>query len=358
MKRACHEIARSALSGLILMAFAVSAEAEFYENKRITVLVNYGAGGTTDITARVIAKHLGRFIPGNPEVIVSNMPGAGGITATNHMGQVVKADGLTVAVFAAPIMQQVMTDPALSVNLSDFVWLGGTGHPTVCFIRKDAGDGVSSVEDLLTTGSFKVAGYRATSSTDLRMRLGLDLFGVEYVYVPGYRSSSKVNAALLQNEAQFSCASILGFRSTFEPNLVEPGLGIPLWYYSAVDSDGNPVRDPRLEDVPTFVDVFERLKGERPSGMLFDSLTLINNLIVDMLWGSFVPKGTPDEAVKILRTAWDALSTDAEFIADYRAVSTVQPVFMSAAGAEVHLESLTSLDPEMIAFVKGYVSQE
>ena len=355
MNKFCSAFASAAL---ILMAFTVSVEAEYYEDKRITVLVNYGAGGTTDINARVIAKHLGRFIPGNPEVIVSNMPGAGGITATNHMGQVANADGLTVAVFAAPIMQQVLSDPALAVDLSEFVWLGGTGLPSVCFIRRDAGDGVSNVDDLLTTGSFKVAGYRATTSTDIRMRLGLDLFGIEYVYVPGYRSTAKVSAALLQNEAQFSCASILGFRSTFEPNLVKPDLGIPLWYFSAVDSDGNQVRDSRLEDVPTFIDVYERLKGERPSGLQFDSLTLINNMMVNMLWGSFVPEGTPDEAVKALRDAWDALSTDPEFIKEYQAVSSVRPVFMDAAGAESHLENLANLSPEMVEFVKGYVGLE
>lgn len=347
-----------ASAALILMGMTAAGEAQYYEGKRITVLVNYGAGGTTDITARMIARHLGKYIPGNPELIVRNMPGAGGITGTNHMGQAADADGLTVAVFAAPIMQQVLSDPALSVDLSEFVWLGGVGLPTVCFIRKDAGDGISSVDDLLTMGSFKVAGYRNTSSTDIRMRMGLDLFGIEYGYVPGYRSSSKVNAAILQNEAQFSCASILGIRSTFGPSLIEPGLGIALWYFSAVDSDGNQVRDPRLEDIPTFVDVFERLNGERPSGMLFDSLTLINNLMVNMLWGSFVPKGTPDEAVDALRNAWDALSGDEEFIAEYKALTSGRPIFLSAAGTEEHLESLASLHPEMIEFVKGYASQE
>ena len=347
-----------ASAALILMGLTFAAEAQFYEGKRITALVNYGAGGTTDITARMIANHLGKYIPGNPEIIVKNMPGAGGITGTNHMGQVAEADGLTVAVFAAPIMQQVLADPALTVHLSEFVWLGGIGLPTVCFIRKDAGDGVNSVEDLLTTGSFKVAGYRNTSSTDIRMRLGLDLFGIEYGYVPGYRSSSKVNAAILQDEAQFSCASILGIRSTFGPSLIEPGLGITLWYFSAVDSDGNPVSDPRLDDIPTFVDVFERLNGERPSGMLFDSLSLINNMMVNMLWGSFVPKGTPEEAVQSLRMAWDALSNDEQFIADYEALTGGPPIFMSAAGAEEHLEGLANLSPEMIAFVKEYVAQE
>lgn len=357
MRKTRNAIAKVVLAALILMGFAAQGQAEYYENKRVTVLVNYGAGGTTDIIARVIAKHLGRFIPGNPELIVKNMPGAGGITATNHMGEVVDTDGLTIAVFSPPIVQQLMSDPALSVDLSSFVWLGGIGQSTACLIRKDAGNGVSNVDDLLTLDGFKVAGYRATTSTDIRMRLALDLFGMEYVYIPGYRSVAKVGAALLQNEAQFTCVSNTGLRNNFGPSLIDTGQAIPLWYFSVVDAQGNQVRDARFEDLPTFIDVFERLKGERPSGMLFDSLTLINNLVVSMLRGVFVPGGTPDEAVAALRTAWDALAKDREFMKEYRAVTSEPPVFLDNTGAEEQLKKLADLDPGMINFLQEFVEQ-
>lgn len=341
-----------------LLSFTATAEAQYYEDKQITVLVNYGAGGTTDILARMIAKHMGKHIAGNPNIIVKNMPGAGGITATNHMGNSVDADGLTVAIFALPVMQQVLSDEALSFKLSDFVWLGGTGLPTTCIIRKDAGAGISKVDDLQTVGSFNLAGYRNTSSTDVRMRLGLDLLGVEYNYVPGYVSASKVNAAMLQDEAQFSCGSILAIRNLFGPNLIEPGLAIPLWYYAVVDSDGNDVKDDRLAGIPTFSEVFEKFNGEPPSGIPYDALTLINNSVVTMLWGSFVPKGTPDEAVASLRMAWDSLSSDPEFIAEYEAMTSGAPILTNASKVQENIQKLVNLSPELVTFVSDLVSAE
>lgn len=341
-----------------LLSFTATAEAQYYEDKQITILVNYGAGGTTDILARMIAKHMGKHIAGSPNLIVKNMPGAGGITATNHMGNVIDADGMTVAIFALPVMQQVLSDPALSVELSDFVWLGGTGLPATCVIRKDAGAGISKVDDLPTIGTFNLAGYRNTSSTDVRMRLGLDLLGVEYNYVPGYRSASKVNAAILQDEAQFSCASILGLRNLFGPNLIEPGLAIPLWYFSAIDSNGNDVNDVRLAGIPTFSEVFEKLNGVPPSGIQYDALTLINNAVVTMLWGSFVSKGTPDEAVASLRMAWDSLSSDPEFIADYEALTSGPPMLTNATQVQENMQKLVDLSPELVTLISDIIAAE
>ena len=345
-------------AALFLVNSASAVQAQFYEGKQLNVLVNYGAGGSTDILARLFTKHLEKHIPGSPEVIVSNMAGAGGIIGTNHMGEVAKPDGLTMAFFATPFMQQALQDPALTVDISKFVWLGGLGQPAICFIRKDAGSGLESVDDLLDIGEFKLGGYRSTSSTDIRMRIGLDLLGAEYRHVTGYVSSAKVLAALLQNEVSYSCGSVTLYRSSFEPNLIEPGLAVPLWYFSLVDEEGNAVRDPRLGNIPTFIDVHERLKGEKPSGLLFDSLTAINDLAVTMLRGVFLPEGSPEEAAEALSTAWSALSEDEEFIADYVSLVGEPPTLLDGAQARARLESLGNLDPEIIAFIGEYVKEE
>ncbi len=343
---------------VLLTNFASSVQAQFYAGKQLTVLVNYGAGGSTDILARLVTKHLQKHIPGNPEIVVSNMAGAGGIVGTNHMSEVVKPDGLTLAFFATSFMQQVLEDPALNADISKFVWLGGFGQPTLCFVRKDAGSGIEGVEDLLNGDEIKLGGYRPTSSTDIRMRLGLDMLGVNYRYVSGYRSSAKVLAALLQNEVQYSCGSIAVVNSSFGPNLIEPGLATVLFYFSLIDADGNPVKEPALEGIPTFFEVYERLKGEKPSGLMFDSLSLINNLAVAMLRGVFLPEGSPDEAVEALKVAWNALADDEDFIAEYQSVANELPAFLNAAEAQAQMDGLGSLDPEIVAFIAEYLAQE
>ena len=335
-----------------------TAEAQFYAGKRLTVFVNYGAGGATDVLARLIVRHFQKHIPGNPQVIVRNRAGAGGVIGTNYMGEVAKADGLTLAFFATPFMQQILEDPALTVDVSRFIWLGGFGQAPLCFIRKDAGSGVERVDDLLRSGEFNLGGYRPTSSTDIRMRLGLDLLGVNYRYVSGYRSSANMLAAMMQNEVQYSCASLPTVRNSFGPNLIDPGLATVLWYYSLVDADGNPIRDPRFEGIPTFLDVYERLKGEKPSGLLFDSLSAINSLAVTMLHGVFLPEGSPDEAVEALNVAWSALADDEDFIAEYESLADEPPAFLNAAEAQEYMDSLGSLDPEIVTLIGEYVKPE
>ena len=341
-----------------LTGFAGTAEAQFYQGKRITVLINYTAGGPTDIEGRLVARHLRKHIPGNPAVVVKNMAGAGGIAATNFMGEVARPDGLTVAFFATPLTQQLLQDSGLRVDLSEFVWLGGIGQPLVCFIRKDAGTGIGSADDLLDLGEFRVAGVRPTTSLDLRLRMTLDLLGAKYRYVTGYRGFANVVAGIMQNEVQYSCGTTPVFYQSVVPNLIRPGLAVALWYMPATLPDGAQVRDARLGEIPTFNDVYERLKGKKPAGRLYDAFQLINNYSVAMQRASFVPAETPDEAVAALRTAWEALSRDDDFLADYAGVAKAPPHLLQGAAVQARVEAVRNTAPETVAFIREYIGRQ
>ena len=341
-----------------LGGFVDTAEAQFYLGKRITVLINYTAGGPSDIEGRIVARHLGKHIPGNPRIVVKNMPGAGGIAAANFMGEAARPDGLTVAFFGTPLTQQLLQDTGLRVDLSKFVWLGGIGQPLVCFNRKDAGSGIESADDLLELDQFNVAGLRPTTSFDLRLRMALDLRGAKYRYVTGYRGIANIVVGIMQNEVQFSFGTILAFHQKFVPNLIRPGLAVTLWYFPATAPDGAQLRDVRLNGVPTFIDVYERLKGRKPSGELYDAFQLINNFSVAMLRTSFVPAGTPDEAVVALRCAWEALARDDDFVADYTRVAKAPPNLVRGAAVQPRIEALRGTDPETVAFIRAFVGAQ
>ncbi len=342
----------------VLAALGGPADAQFYQGKRITVLINYSAGGPTDIEGRLVAKHLSKHIPGSPRIIVKNIAGAGGIIGSNFMGEVAKPDGRTIAIFTPPLISQLLEDPGLRVDFSDFIWLAGIGHPQVCYVRKDVGSGIAKVDDLLMQKGFKAAGMRTTSSHDVRLRMALDLLGADYKYVTGYRGLAKVVASVMQNETQFSCGSVPGFRKNVEPNLIEPGHAIALWYYSAVDASGMAVRNPHLKGVPTFIDVYKRLKGKAPSGVKYEAFALINNLSVNMLRGSFAPAGTPDAAIGDLRAAWRALADDKAFAADYIKVIKAPPNLIQAAAAQAHVQAAGRVSPKVVAFIKDFVGKK
>jgi tripartite-type tricarboxylate transporter receptor subunit TctC len=109
-----------AISLLIFAAFRTSGFAAekipFYQGKTLNIVINFAAGGPTDIESRIFARHLSRHIPGQPTITVQNMGGGGGLIAVNYIGEVAKPDGLTAAYFTGALFQQQIKDPALRVG--------------------------------------------------------------------------------------------------------------------------------------------------------------------------------------------------------------------------------------------------
>lgn len=350
MKRVFTTLLGAAVA--ITVSWAGAAQAQFYKGKRITVLINYGAGGPTDVEGRLIAKHLVKHIPGKPRMIVKNLPGAGGIIGSNYMGEVAKPDGMTVAIFTPPTISQLLGDPGLRVDFSDFNWLAGVGQPQVCYMRKDAG--VAKPEDITKVKGFKAAGMRITSSHDVRLRLSLDLLGADYKYVTGYRGLAKVSASVMQNESQYSCGSVPNYRGMVEPNLIKTGQAINTWYYAPIDDGGKEIKYADLAGIPTFLEVYKKAKGGAPSGVKFEAYKAMNNLSTYMLRGSFVHGKSPAPAVKALRAAWRALANDKDFASDYEKAFKAPPKIIQADAAAAQIKAIKSVDPKLVTFLKKF----
>ena len=109
----------SLVSAAWTLGFAAE-KAAFYQGKTLTFVINFAAGGPTDIEGRVFAKHLGKHIPGQPAIVVQNMGGGGGITGVNYIGEVAKADGLTAGYFTGSLFHHQTKDPGLRVDLGKF----------------------------------------------------------------------------------------------------------------------------------------------------------------------------------------------------------------------------------------------
>ena len=126
----------SSLSPSPTRAFAGSpASAQFYKDKTLTLLVNYGAGGNADTEARVYQHFLSKYIPGNPNIVIQNAPGAGGFNAINMLGLHIgsKADGLTAGYFTVSAIGPIVDDPALKVKIYDFTIVGGARGWTLAY---------------------------------------------------------------------------------------------------------------------------------------------------------------------------------------------------------------------------------
>ncbi|MCA1241511.1 hypothetical protein LC092_03585 [Stappia stellulata] len=351
-----NRIAATAVLAMGLASVPALAETPFYEGKTIEVLINYSAGGPTDVEARLIARYLGKHIPGNPTIIARNRAGAGGMIGMNYMADVAKPDGLTVAIFSPPVFTEVLGDAGLDTRFKDFVWLSSLAVPQICYVRRDTPPGIEDPADLLQAETFNASGIRPTSTHDIRMRLSLDVLGVDYNYVTGYKGLAGASAAVLQNEAQYSCGSIASYRSSVVPSMVETGIALPLFYYAVVDAEGNDVLDPSLPDIPTFRDYYRSVHGEDPSGEVYEVFEAVNNLKTSLQRGSFVPLGTPEEAVDALRQAWKALETDEEFLGAYEEAFQAKPVIAHGEETMALIESLDDIDADLVSFLSDYIA--
>lgn len=181
---------------------------EFYKDKMITFIVGYSPGGIYDQYTRLIARHITKYIPGQPSTIVENMPGAGGIIAANHLYNRAKPDGLTVAAWASPlILQQIMGNDAIKFDARKIGWVGIPGpYDTACHFNRESG--IKTVDDWFAAKRpVKISSIGpGTGLSDvpklLKAALGLPLEVVE-----GYKGGAEARVAVENGEVDGLCAS-------------------------------------------------------------------------------------------------------------------------------------------------------
>ena len=331
-----------------------------YDGKQVTLLINYGAGGSTDVEGRLIAKHLAKFIPGNPDVIVQNMPGGGGNIGSNFLGTSAKADGMTVGFFTWNPIDQIIGAPGLMIKYNDFDFVAGISQPTIFYMRKDVAPGIETPEDLLKTDGFKAGTLSPTIHQTIRTRLALDLLDVPYSLVSGYKGLKDVATAVLQDEVQLSNGSLTSYTSAIIPLLIEPGVATPLFHFD-VEKDGKFAADPLLDqfETVTFLDLYRAKYGQdaMPSGENWEALRLINNIMEAMYRSVFMPPNSPDDAVEIMRTAFQELSQDEAFLADYEKTVGIPPRMTVGDAGQQIINELGDLSPEFVESFTAYVNQ-
>jgi len=196
--------------------FAVSAQAQpFFEGKTITIITSTGSGGSYDITARLISRHMPRFIPGNPTMIVQNMPGGGNVLATNHMYTIAPRDGTMIATLHNAIpLHQVLDGRGVRYDASKFNWLGSTGSENeVVFTWHTTG--VTNIEQAKQKEVI-LGGTGAGSGIVIIPTAMNNLLGTKFKMVMGYKSSEDLNLAIQRGEVEaraFSMASVKGQRA-------------------------------------------------------------------------------------------------------------------------------------------------
>jgi tripartite-type tricarboxylate transporter receptor subunit TctC len=354
-------LTRIVVAALTFAMLATGAEANepFYKGKRLNLMINFAAGGPADIEGRIFARHFARHIDGAPTIVIQNRDGAGGLVGTNYLGEVAPRDGTAAGYLTAAAWNYVVDPAAYRIDFGTFEFVAYQPANIVYFVRTDTPPGVKVGASLLQTTGLVAGGLAADSSKDLKIRLSLDILGVPYKYVTGFRSAAPARLALQRGEINFFSESSPSYFGSIEPALVKTGEAIPVWYDPVYDGKTfAPFKPMDNQRVPSFFDFYRKMKGAPPSGLKWDVYR--TNLAVDaaMLRTIVLPPGAPAGAVNALRAAIERLNGDAEFAKEALKALQFVPQYITNGHLNAQVRSNLVVKPEIRSFVADYIRQK
>ncbi len=342
-----------ALFGLVGV-LPTTAMAQFSSGKTITMIVNYPAGGPTDIEGRIVAKHLPAHLPGNPAVVVKDVGGAGGIIGSNELGRAAP-NGDTIGFFTLDVISQMLGNPEIKTPYSNFVFVAGVESPLVVYIRKDTSPGLKVAGHVMKTNGFKALSLNAENTNTLNMDLAFDLLGIKYEPIPAYRGLKEVETAILQNIGQAADSSLSGWAGSVEPTM--GNIVLPLWQLSPRHGGQYP-RTKALPNLQTFEEFYAAIHPDKTlsGNMTYRVLRAMADPQLAMFRVALMPPKTSEQTAAKMRSAFAEMWQDKAFLADYANVIKTEPIMVTAGEGQDVLGELGNVPSDIKEFMTKYIA--
>lgn len=273
-----------------------AAAADFYSNKTLTLVIGADVGGGYDASGRLMARFLGRFLPGNPTVIVENMPAGGSIAAANYLFNVAPRDGTVIGLMQRNVLTAKMTNPdVVKFDLAEFHWLGSLSKETGLVIASATAP-VKSAADLFTQRM--IVGGTIGTDTAITGRLLNALIGTKLDIVTGYKGNADVLLAMDRGEVQGMADESWSNLKITKADDIRAGK-LTLLMQNALQ------KSPELPDVPLALDYAKNDTDRQTMELYFGQKVVARPVLA--------PPDVPAEPLNLLRTAFDAMGKDAAF---------------------------------------------
>ncbi len=332
---------------------AAAQNADFYAGKTLRVLVGLEAGGTVDTAARQFAVYLRKHLPGNPNILVQNLPGAGGAVATNYLAEKAAPDGLTILYGPWDPLAQALGDQNLRAHYEQFEFLGGTGDIRILYMRTNAvPGGAKQPRDVMKAGNLTVGALNYTDFSGLAPHLALKVLGVRDKMIIGYRGGADVFLAMQRGEIDVHSTSISTYRSR-NASFIKEGKGIGLAYLVPVDAGGHYRRSDIVTDMPAFPDLYKEIHGKMPSGPAWEALNWLTLQIGELTYVGLAPKGTPPAIIAALRRGFEGASNDPDAQKELIARYGVAFSFIEPDRGRAIFHSLSEISPGVVATLRA-----
>jgi tripartite-type tricarboxylate transporter receptor subunit TctC len=327
---------------VLLIALAVNDQrahgaAPFYEGKTIRIVVGTSPGGGYDTYTRLIARHFSSHIPGNPAIIVDNMPGAGGLVSANHLFKVAKPDGLTIGHFVGgQFLQQLLGKPGIEFDALKFEYIGVPAQDNFVFgVAKTTG--ITDIEQWLSSKTaVKFGAIAAGDGTYDIPKVAEVALGLPIQVVSGYKGTAPIRLAFNSGEVGGLSNSWQSFRSTWRKELDNREVIIVLQVSAKPHPD--------LPKVPLAMNIAKSDEARK----LIQAVAQAHGAAVRPY---VLPPGTPKDRVEILRSAFMETIKDPELLKEAgKANLEINPG--SGEDLERNVKELLRLDPSLVARLK------
>jgi tripartite-type tricarboxylate transporter receptor subunit TctC len=339
------------LAMLVLMGVAASADpvADFYRGRQVSLIVGYGTGGGYDVYGRLMARHLGRHIPGQPNVVVQNMPGAGSLRAVNHLYTTAPKDGSAIASFGRdmPLIGIIGHNPNVRFEARKFTWLGSSSSYAndayMLLVRKDAA--TNSIADARRQGGVPlILGATGEGSTGNDVPILLrDALGLNIKLITGYPDGNAIVIAVERKELDGRLIGLSATRST-RPDWLKPESGMRVLLQFA-----RRTRHPLLPDVPT---ARELAPDDRSRALIG-----LAELPYQLSRPFAAPPGVPADRARALQAAFQAVHRDPLYLEDAMRLK----VDVSPIGAEDvvrAIDEIAGAPPDLLDYMRKLLSEQ
>lgn len=304
MKRLIHALVTLAVAGLLAAGQThadEASEAAFYEGRTVQLLVGFSPGGGYDTYSRTLARHLSKHIPGNPNVVVRNVPGAGSLVLMNQISNTLDNDGTVVAMVNSGIpFEPLFDNDQAQFDIQEVNWVGSIASATVLGVANKE-SGIEHLLDLREK-AMTMGGSGAGSSTNFMPKVLADLFDLNLAVVSGYPGSSDIVLAMERGEVDGIGGQFMSTIMTRSPQWLEEGRDVNHIYQLAME------KHELLPDVDLVRDMAETSEQRQAIDLLAASLQFARPFVA--------PPGMNAERLSTLRTAFARTAEDPEFLAD------------------------------------------
>lgn len=332
----------------------LTAERDDFADKTVFVYVGRPPGSGADLAVRSFVRYWQKHIPGQPTMVVKNVPGGGGSRVWNIAWDMKNPNALEI--FFSPVSGTaiIVRQKGLRADLSKMPLLGALMSPNMTFARTDR---LKTAEDLLNVKGLRLGGQAPVHRFSILGRLTLDILGVDYQSVTGYRGASDVFNAVRREEVDIQTAPLNFYRFTVEPSVVQSGDVIPLWYNPVINKKGEIVRLDAAGDIPSFIDYYRTVKGESPAGELFENYKWLLAHLNGITYAAFLAPGAESSRIEILRDSFTSVTRDQQFRTEEARMFGFNLPAVSTQEATAVIASMSDAPEHIRVFLDQYIQQ-